>query len=228
MGVLSVVRNSTPRDPGARCQVLGQFLVPARYDAPLEIVRIGVGSALLFHYAMATPFLFFFWGDDGWMPREVALSVLQEPWMQSVFYYFTAPWQWIAFHTLFLCAATAFVLGWHTSWVKWIVLIGHISYDYRCIQITYGAHAIAACLLFVMCLAPTGRAFSLDRVRAVRAAKRKDLNATLPPYRQFVGERVHAAHSIADGDAVLLQRHRQGSRRRLVGRRRRLDRFHAQ
>jgi predicted DCC family thiol-disulfide oxidoreductase YuxK len=150
--------------------------------APLEIVRIGVGSALLFHYAMATPFLFFFWGDGGWMPREVALSFIEGPWMQSVFYYFTAPWQWVAFHTLFLCAATAFVVGWRTSWVKWIVLIGHISYDYRCLQISYGAQSIAACLLFVLCLAPIGRAFSLDRVRAVRAAKRKDLNATLPPY----------------------------------------------
>jgi predicted DCC family thiol-disulfide oxidoreductase YuxK len=149
---------------------------------PLEIVRIGVGSALLFYYAMATPFLFFFWGDDGWMPRETAVNMSPGAWMQSVFFYFWAPWQWIAFHTLFLCSLTAFVVGWRTSFFKWIVLIGHISYDYRDLSISYGAQSIACCLVLVLCLAPTGRAMSLDRVRAVRAVKRKDLNATLPPY----------------------------------------------
>lgn len=149
---------------------------------PLEIVRIGVGSALLFHYAMATPFLFDFWGNDGWMPREAAKNLIVEPWMQSVFYYFSAPWQWIAFHAFFLSALTAFVLGWHTKWVKWIVLIGHISYVYRCLQVSYGAQSIAACLLLVLCVGPCGRAISLDRVRAVRAAKRKDLTAMLPAY----------------------------------------------
>ena len=149
---------------------------------PLEIVRIGVGSAVLFHYAMATPFLFVFWGDSDWMPRDVALQYVESPWMQSVLFYFSAPWQWIAFHALFLFCGTAFVVGWRTSWVKWIVLVGHISYDYRNLTLSYGAQSIAACLLFILCLAPVGRAMSLDRVRAVRAAKRSSLRATLPPY----------------------------------------------
>jgi predicted DCC family thiol-disulfide oxidoreductase YuxK len=149
---------------------------------PLEIVRIGVGSAVLFHYAMATPFLFMFWGDTDWMPREAALQYVDGPWMQSVFFYFSAPWQWVAFHALFLFCGAAFVVGWRTSWVKWIVLIGHISYDYRNLTLSYGAQSIAACLLFILCLAPVGRAISLDRVRAVRTAKRANLEAALPPY----------------------------------------------
>lgn len=152
---------------------------------PLEIVRAGIGCALLIHYGMATPFLFLFWGDDGWLPREVALATTRDadPWMQSVFFYFTARWQWIAFHALFLSCVTAFIVGWRTRWVKWIVLIGHISYDHRNLTISYGVDGITACLLFALCLAPVGRAFSLDRVRALRAAKRNDLNATLPTYR---------------------------------------------
>ena len=149
---------------------------------PLEIVRIGVGSAVLFHYAMATPYLFMFWGDTDWMPREAALQYLDGLWMQSVFLYFTAPWQWVAFHALLLFCGAAFVMGWRTSWVKWVVLIGQISYDYRNITLSYGAQSIAACLLFILCLAPVGRAISLDRVRAVRAAKRKNLEATVPPH----------------------------------------------
>ncbi len=149
---------------------------------PLEIVRIGVGAAVLFHYGMGTPFLFNLWGDHGWMPPEIAQAYIAGPWMQSIFYYFTASWQWIAFHAAFLFCCAAFVVGWRTSWVKWIVLLGQISYDHRNLTIVYGADSIVACLLFILCLAPVGRAMSLDRVRAVRAAKRDNLEATLPPY----------------------------------------------
>src|SRR5262249_17798926 len=61
-------------------------------------------------------------------------------------------------------------------------LIGHISYDHRNMTLAYGVQSITGCLLFVMCFAPVGRAVSLDRVRAVRAAKRRNLGSTLPPY----------------------------------------------
>ena len=150
--------------------------------SPLEIVRIGIGAAVLFHFATGTPFLFELWGDSGWMPPAVAQAYIAGPWMQSIFYYFTAPWQWIAFHALFLFCCAAFTVGWRTSWVKWIVLLGLISYDHRNLTIVYGADSIIACVVFILCLAPVGRAMSLDRVRAVRAAKRSDLTATVPAY----------------------------------------------
>ena len=149
---------------------------------PLEIVRIGVGTPVFLHYLMATPFLFMFWGNTDWMPLDVARTYNQGPWEQSLLFYFSEPWHWIAFHVVFLFCGAAFVLGWRTAWVKWIFLIGHISYDYRNITISYGVQSISACLLFIMCLAPVGRAVSLDRLRAVRAAKRVNLEATVPPY----------------------------------------------
>ncbi len=149
---------------------------------PLEIVRIGLGAALLIHYAMATPYLLTFWGDDGWMPRELLANKITDPWQQSVFFYFTAPWQWMAFHGFFLFCCAAFALGWRTAWVKWIVLIGHVSFAYRNPVMTYGVDAIGASLLLILCFAPVGRAMSLDRVREVRRAKRKDLGAD-PPAR---------------------------------------------
>ena len=158
------------------------FWFQSSSTTPLEMARIGIGAAVLFHYAMATPFLFELWGDDGLMPRAAALDTLEDSWMQSVFFYFTAPWQWIAFHALFLACCAAFMVGWRTSWVKWIVLVGQISYDYRNSTIAYGADSIIACLLVILCLAPIGRAVSLDRVRAVCAAKRDSLQAAVPPY----------------------------------------------
>jgi predicted DCC family thiol-disulfide oxidoreductase YuxK len=147
----------------------------------LELARMGIGAALLLHYGCASPYLFDFWGDEGWMPRAVAMEDITS-WTQSIFFYFTAPWQWIVFHILFLLCCTAFMLGWRTSWVKWVVLAGQISYDNRNPYLAYGVDQILACLLLIMCLAPIGRAMSLDRVRTVRTAKRFRLEATLPPY----------------------------------------------
>ncbi len=148
---------------------------------PLEITRIGIGAALLLHYAQATPYLFDLWSETGWTPR--AAVEMRDPWMQSVFFYFSAPWQWVAFHGLFLLSCAALMAGWRTRYVKWIVLIGQISYDYGNPMLTYGVDCIDASLLYILCFAPIGRGLSMDRVRMVRAAKLGDLAARLPPCR---------------------------------------------
>jgi predicted DCC family thiol-disulfide oxidoreductase YuxK len=160
-----------------------RFWFQSTPTTPLELARIGIGAALLLHYAMATPYLYEVWGDDGWMPRSVALADLEgDPWRLSVFFYFAAPWQWIAFHALFLFCCASFTVGWWTSWVKWIVLVGQISYYYRNTTVIYGVDVTLASLLVILCAAPIGRAMSLDRVRAVRAVKRDDLQSMLPQF----------------------------------------------
>src|SRR5205807_4313758 len=68
------------------------------------------------------------------------------------------------------------------SVVKCIALVGPTSYDYRTPILFYGVDKILACLLFIMCVAPIGRAVSLGRVRRVRAAKREKRDAGVPPY----------------------------------------------
>jgi len=153
-----------------------------RPTVPLEVARIGIGAALLENYGMATPHLFEFWGEAGWMPRAVAAQYADDPWIQSILFYVTAPWQLLAFHIVFLLSAFALMLGWRTRWVKWIVLVGHLSYLHRNPVLQYGVDLILASLLLILCVAPTGRALSLDRVRAVRAAKRDNLNAAPAPY----------------------------------------------
>jgi predicted DCC family thiol-disulfide oxidoreductase YuxK len=150
--------------------------------APLELARIGIGAALLSHYALATPYLADFWGDTGWMPRATLAKEIDNPLMQSLLFYFNAPWQLYVFHAVFLFCCLALMLGWRTSWVKWIVLIGQISYDHRNPMFFYGVDKILAGLLLILCVAPIGRALSLDRVREVRAAKKQDLAATVPLY----------------------------------------------
>jgi predicted DCC family thiol-disulfide oxidoreductase YuxK len=148
--------------------------------SPLEIARMGIGAAMLLHFGLASPHLFTFWGDNGWVSGSLLQQQLHDPWVQSVFFYFTAPWQWIAFHALFLFCCAALMVGWRTSWVKWLVLIGHISYENRNPSMNYGVHAILACLLVILCFAPVGRAMCLDRVREVWKAKRNNLAADPP------------------------------------------------
>jgi predicted DCC family thiol-disulfide oxidoreductase YuxK len=155
-----------------------------RNTTPLEIARIGVGAAMLLHYGFASPYLLAIWGDEGWMPRSALAATSSNPWAQSALFYVSAPWQLIAFHAVFLICCAALMLGWQTRIVKWLVLIGHISYDNRNPSLMYGADAIVACLLVILCLAPVGRALSWDRVRQVHLAKRRnlDLTARVPPY----------------------------------------------
>jgi predicted DCC family thiol-disulfide oxidoreductase YuxK len=153
-----------------------------RPTTPLEIARMGIGAALLINYGLATPYLFDFWGETGWMPLSVASGYSDSPWRQSLFFYFSAPWQLLAFHVVFLFSCAALMVGWRTSVVKWIVLVGEISYCVRNLVLVYGVDQILCSLLFVLCLAPIGRAMSLDRVRATRRAKLENLEAALPAY----------------------------------------------
>jgi len=159
-----------------------QFWFESSPTSPLEITRIGIGAALLLNYGAASAYLFDFWGEAGFVPRDLVWDDRSDGWVQSVFFYFSAPWQWIAFHVLFLVCCAALMLGWRTTWVKWLVLVGHISYAYRAPGIAYGVDKILSCLLLLICVAPVGRALSLDRVRAVRAAKLKDLAVAPPSY----------------------------------------------
>ena len=179
---------------------------------------MGIGAALLLHYGLATPYLLTFWGDDGWMPRALLANEITGPWQQSVFFYFTAPWQWIAFHALFLFCCAAFMLGWRTSWVKWAVLIGHISYDYRNPIMTYGVDSIA-CLPAVDFMLRAGRTrneFGQSARGPLSKAQKPCSQST--GLHQSLGVRLHAADADPDGGAVLLQCHWKTSRRRLAER----------
>jgi predicted DCC family thiol-disulfide oxidoreductase YuxK len=136
----------------------------------------------LFSYVMD------FWGEKGLLPRELVFQGGASKWKQSVLFYTSAPWQLIAFHTLFLFCAFALTLGWRTGWVKWVVLVGQLSYAHRNPVLVYGVDQIVACLLLILCLAPIGHALSLDRLREVRFAKGANIDSRPPQYRsKWVG-----------------------------------------
>ena len=61
------------------------------------------------------------------MPGAFAVEYADDPWIQSVLFYFSAPWQLIVFHVVFLLFCLAFIVGCRTSCVKWVFLIGSLS-----------------------------------------------------------------------------------------------------
>lgn len=154
-----------------------------RTTDPLEVVRIGIGLALLIHYLHAVPMLFTLYGDGGWTPLKDLFAIDGRHWsLQSIFFYLSQDWQLAVFHAVFLFSCAALMFGWRTSWVKWIVLIGHISYAQRNPTLTYGVDSIAASILVILCLAPVGKAMSFDRAREVRRFKRDNMDGRPPPF----------------------------------------------
>ncbi|HZO47056.1 MAG TPA: DCC1-like thiol-disulfide oxidoreductase family protein [Xanthobacteraceae bacterium] len=158
-----------------------RFWFTSAPTTPLEITRIGVGLALLINYALATPYLLTFWGVGGWVPLAQIFDNTND-WTHSLHFHLTQHWELFLFHGLFLFCCASLMLGWRTSWVKWVVLIGQVSYAQRNPVLVYGIDKILCSLLVILCVAPIGRAISLDRLRLVRAAKRVSLAATVPPF----------------------------------------------
>ncbi len=154
-----------------------------RPTTQLELIRIGLGFAMLCHYGLGSAYLFEIWGNQGWFPPELLTKLPPDDTsMTSLLYYITQPWQLVVVHIIFLFCCAMFMVGWRVTWVKWLVLVGHLSYAQRTPEVTYGVDAILASLLLLLCLAPIGKALSLDRVRALRQAKQANLSAQIPVF----------------------------------------------
>ena len=148
---------------------------------PLEVVRMGIGFLLFFNHVMCPPSdVLAFYGDSGLLSRSV-FPAMNEVSGFSFFIFFEQDWQVLTFHYIFVALCFCFFVGWKTQWIKWLVLIIHLSYVNRNPLLVYGVEAVLTLLLFLLCLAPIGSALSLDRIRKVRKYKQeKGLASRLP------------------------------------------------
>lgn len=141
---------------------------------PLEVVRMGVGFLLFINYAMLSPSdVLTLYGGAGLFSYSVVPEMTTVSWF-SLFVFLNQDWQVLTFHYLFVVTCFLLFTGWKTSWVKWLVLIGHLSYFNRNEFLFYGVDLVAIALLVILCVAPIGSALSLDRVRQVRRYKKKN------------------------------------------------------
>src|SRR5262249_40913489 len=98
---------------------------------PMEAARIWIGATMIRTDAFNTPWIFYLYGESGMMPLSLVFELDDDPWRQSIFFYLWADWQLLVFHIFFVLCCGAFMLGWHTTWVKWVVWVGQVSYVVR-------------------------------------------------------------------------------------------------
>lgn len=148
---------------------------------PLDVVRMGIGFLLFFNYLLYSPEdVLALYGPNG----VFSLAVVPEMKQLSRFSFFLwldQDWQVLAFHYAFVALCFCLFVGWNTSWVKFLVLLGHLSYVNRNEFLFYGVDLVAVAILLILCLAPVGSALSLDRVRKVRLHKQQYGLQSRPP-----------------------------------------------
>ena len=147
---------------------------------PLEITRMGIGFLLFFNYVMFTPSdIITLYGDSGLFNRAVVPEMNQFT-SFSFFYYFDQDWQLLTFHYVFVILCFMMFVGWKTKWIKWLVIIGHLSYYNRNEFLFYGVDSVLIALLIILCIAPIGSALSIDRIRQVRKHKNEHVLDSRP------------------------------------------------
>jgi predicted DCC family thiol-disulfide oxidoreductase YuxK len=148
---------------------------------PLEVVRMGIGFLMFYNYIMFAPAdIVALYGVTGLLDRSVVPEMGQLT-SFSFFIYFDQAWQLLVFHYVFVALCFCLFLGWKTRWVKWLVLVGHISYFNRNEYLFYGVDTALIALMLILCLAPIGKSLSLDRVRQVRKYKKEHGLESRPP-----------------------------------------------
>lgn len=141
----------------------GRFVFGCRDTLSLELLRAGVGLALLLSFVPVSFDLEALYGPDGWISAAAAAEIGGGG---SPLSWLDAPWQRAAFHLVFLAACTALAIGWRTRWVKWLAWAGFLAYVRRNPAMVYGVDRLLASFLPVLCLAPVGRRWAVDRIRA--------------------------------------------------------------
>lgn len=127
-------------------------------DAPqLELLRIGLGLALLASFVPLSPHVGELYGDDGWVSREAFETVRLAHGWYSAFAWCHGSTTLMLLHTAFLTTAVAFTMGWAVRWVKWPLWLFYVSYLNRNPALVYGVDLLIANLLFIVCIAPIGR-----------------------------------------------------------------------
>ena len=150
---------------------------------PLDVIRLLLGFLLFFNYAMySSDDVLALYSNHGLFSKDV-VPEMQTLSSFSLFAYLDQDWQVLTFHYVFVSLAFMLFVGWHTSWAKWLVLIGHLSYFNRNEFLFYGVDTVAIALLLILCIAPIGRYLSLDRVEYQRRLmKEKGLDARAPAF----------------------------------------------
>jgi hypothetical protein len=134
----------------------------------LSAIRLLTGLVVLYLHATLSLDLIAFFGPNGLLPW-VDIAPL-EGGTFSYLVYLSEPGELWAAHLVGLAIIVLFAAGCWTRLTSVLALVVFLSDIHRAPMITSRTESIAAMVMLYLCLAPCGRRFSIDRLRARRAA----------------------------------------------------------
>jgi uncharacterized membrane protein YphA (DoxX/SURF4 family) len=145
--------------------------------ALLGIIRILVGSMLLYTHGIWGLALDDFFGPSGWISRDLVDVVENDQLVYSFWWLVPPGWLWAAY-ALAMTALFCFTIGLLTRFTSVLALAVVISFAHRVPEALFGLDKISGVLTFYMAVGPSGAALSVDRW----LARRKQARASSPPH----------------------------------------------
>jgi hypothetical protein len=126
----------------------------------LGVVRIAFGALIVIWTAALLPGLHDLFGTEG-----VAPSPLREPFRWTVFQVWTSDQALLVGWAILLVAAIAMTIGWHSRLAAVVVWVLVLAFQYRNPSAFNSGDVVIRVEAFVLMLAPSGAALSLDQRR---------------------------------------------------------------
>lgn len=167
----------SPDHPTLRSRVLNtwrdisggwnQFWFKPTDPSLVGLIRILVGSMLVYtHIVWGLDFESFL-GPEGWNGTEVVEEYLAGSWAPS--FWWDVPIEWApAVHWSCVSVLVLFTIGLWSRVMSVLSMVIVVSYSYRAILSNYGLDQINAILMFYLCVGPSGAALSVDRLLKIR------------------------------------------------------------
>jgi hypothetical protein len=150
------------------------FWFEPRDVATVALLRMLSGAMAFYFVASFTPDLVDWFGADGMLPVSLAERFQNDAAHLSFFRYLDSPTDlWIA-HTFSLIVIALYTVGALTRVTSVLATIAVLSYIHRAPVVMSQFEHILALTMVYLCIAPTGRRWSVDAWRAARKAEDTD------------------------------------------------------
>lgn len=205
LAILTSLIGYLARIPTAIVRGWDRFFFTPSDPIMLGIIRIAVGSILLYIHVSSAVAVLDFIGPGAWVDAETYAELydlpghsryqLKEkeplqsdldfqairqrmitPYGFSIWFVVTDPfWVQVTYYAGIVCIGL-FTLGFATRITAILSWVFHLSYIHRAMMIWFGMDAMLSFMLLYLCISPCGNVFSLDRL-----IKRKRLGDKVPP-----------------------------------------------
>ncbi|MEX0936546.1 MAG: HTTM domain-containing protein [Pirellulales bacterium] len=139
--------------------------------ATLSFIRICAGLMLLYTHLVWSLDLEAFFGQGGWLPREVIATLQQSSYAWSYFWWIDSAWLLWTVHIAGLVVFAMLTVGYHSRIVAVLAYVIAVSYTGRVPGALFGLDKINCMLAMYLMLGPSGAYWSVDRLLARRRSR---------------------------------------------------------